>query len=54
MMWSPPLKKVIKKIPLIAKLTPAAPDIGLIAKACEDGGADAICAINTAGPGYDH
>jgi dihydroorotate dehydrogenase (NAD+) catalytic subunit len=38
-------------VPLIAKLTPAAPDIGKIAKACEDAGADAICAINTAGPG---
>ena len=45
------VKKVIGSIPLIAKLTPAAPDIGAIAKACEDGGADAICAINTAGPG---
>ena len=44
------VKKVID-VPLIAKLTPAAPDIGAIAKACEDGGADAICAINTAGPG---
>ena len=43
------VKKVIGNIPLIAKLTPAAPDIGAIAKACEDGGADAICAINTAG-----
>jgi len=45
------VKKVIGSIPLIAKLTPAAPDIGAIAKACEEGGADAICAINTAGPG---
>ncbi|MCG8615841.1 MAG: dihydroorotate dehydrogenase [Desulfobacterales bacterium] len=44
------VKKVID-VPLIAKLTPAAPDIGGIAKACEEGGADAICAINTAGPG---
>lgn len=44
------VKKVIH-VPLIAKLTPAAPDIGAIAKACEDAGADAICAINTAGPG---
>ncbi len=44
------VKKVID-VPLIAKLTPAAPDIGAIAKACEEGGADAICAINTAGPG---
>nr|WP_320016090.1 dihydroorotate dehydrogenase [uncultured Desulfobacter sp.] len=44
------VKKVID-VPLIAKLTPAAPDIAGIAKACEDAGADAICAINTAGPG---
>jgi dihydroorotate dehydrogenase (NAD+) catalytic subunit len=44
------VKRVIS-VPLIAKLTPAAPDIGKIAKACEDAGADAICAINTAGPG---
>ncbi|WP_320043277.1 dihydroorotate dehydrogenase [uncultured Desulfobacter sp.] len=44
------VKKAID-VPLIAKLTPAAPDIAAIAKACEDAGADAICAINTAGPG---
>jgi dihydroorotate dehydrogenase (NAD+) catalytic subunit len=44
------VKNVIS-VPLIAKLTPAAPDIGKIAKVCEDAGADAICAINTAGPG---
>ncbi|WP_022665455.1 dihydroorotate dehydrogenase [Desulfospira joergensenii] len=44
------VKKVID-VPLIAKLTPQAPDIGKIAKACEDAGADAICAVNTAGPG---
>lgn len=44
------VKKVID-LPLIAKLTPQAPDIAKIAKACEDAGADAICAINTAGPG---
>ena len=44
------VKKVID-VPLIAKLTPAAPNIAEIAKACEDAGADAICAINTAGPG---
>lgn len=44
------VKKVIT-VPLIAKLTPQALDIGEIAKACEDAGADAICAINTAGPG---
>lgn len=44
------VKKVID-VPLIAKLTPQALDIGQIARACEDAGADAICAINTAGPG---
>jgi dihydroorotate dehydrogenase (NAD+) catalytic subunit len=44
------VKRVID-VPLIAKLTPQAPDIGGIARACEDSGADAICAINTAGPG---
>lgn len=43
--------KHVISVPLIAKLTPAAPDIGKIAKVCEDAGADAICAINTAGPG---
>jgi dihydroorotate dehydrogenase (NAD+) catalytic subunit len=36
---------------LIAKLSPNFPNIGLIAKACEDAGADAISAINTVGPG---
>ena len=44
------VRKVIN-VPLIAKLTPQALDIGNIAKACEDAGADAICAINTLGPG---
>jgi dihydroorotate dehydrogenase (NAD+) catalytic subunit len=44
------VKKVIN-VPLIVKLTPQALDIAQIAKACEDAGADAICAINTAGPG---
>lgn len=44
------VKKVIS-VPLIAKLTPQALDIGEIAKACEDAGADAVCAINTVGPG---
>ena len=45
------VKKMINTTPLIAKLTPQALDIGEIAKACEDAGADAICAINTLGPG---
>ena len=44
------VKKVIN-VPLIVKLTPQALDIAGIAKACEDAGADAICAINTVGPG---
>ena len=44
------VKKVVS-VPLIVKLTPQAPDIADIAKACEDAGADALCAINTAGPG---
>jgi dihydroorotate dehydrogenase (NAD+) catalytic subunit len=44
------VKRVID-VPLIAKLTPQAPDIGDVARACEDAGADAVCAINTAGPG---
>ncbi len=43
--------KKVSRVPVIAKLTPQAPDIGRIAKACEDAGADAICAINTLGPG---
>jgi dihydroorotate dehydrogenase (NAD+) catalytic subunit len=44
------VKKVIN-VPLIAKLTPQAPDIAEVARGCEDAGADAICAINTLGPG---
>lgn len=44
------VKKVVK-VPLIVKLTPQALDIGEVARACEDAGADAICAINTVGPG---
>ncbi len=38
-------------IPVVAKLTPNVDNIGEIAKAAVDGGADAICAINTVGPG---
>lgn len=41
------VKKEIGKIPLIAKLTPQALNIAEIALACEQAGADAICAINT-------
>jgi len=41
------VKKEIGSIPLIAKLTPQAYNIAGIAAACEEAGADAICAINT-------
>ena len=43
------LKKVRKRcaFPLIAKLSPQVTDITLIAKACEDGGADAVSLINS-------
>jgi dihydroorotate dehydrogenase (NAD+) catalytic subunit len=43
------LKNVRKRcaFPLIAKLSPQVTDITLIAKACEDGGADAISLINS-------
>lgn len=43
--------RTITSLPLIAKLSPNFPNIGLIAKACEDAGADGITAINTVGPG---
>jgi len=39
-------------IPVIPKLTPNTPDIGEIARAAEQAGADGFCAINTVGPGY--
>lgn len=35
------------ELPLIAKLTPAAPDVRGVARAVEDAGADAIAAVNT-------
>lgn len=44
------IKKVTKK-PVSAKLSPNVQNIGMIAKAAEEGGADAISAINTVGPG---
>ena len=44
------VRQVVKK-PLIVKLTPNTQHIGQIAKTCEDEGADALCAINTVGPG---
>lgn len=39
-------------IPVIPKLTPNVPNIGEIAAAAAEGGADALCAINTVGPAY--
>lgn len=44
--------KAVVDIPVIPKLTPNTPNIGEIAKAAAAGGADAICAINTVGPGF--
>jgi dihydroorotate dehydrogenase (NAD+) catalytic subunit len=44
--------KAVVDIPVIPKLTPNTPDIGEIARAAVDGGADGLCAINTVGPGY--
>ncbi|MCZ6618913.1 MAG: tRNA-dihydrouridine synthase [Gammaproteobacteria bacterium] len=40
------------EIPVIPKLTPNTSDIGKIAEAAVAGGASALCAINTVGPGY--
>jgi dihydroorotate dehydrogenase (NAD+) catalytic subunit len=45
------VKNVSGKIPVMPKLTPQANEIGKIAKACEEAGADAITAINSLGPG---
>ena len=39
-------------IPVIPKLTPNVDDITVIGRAALEGGAAALCAINTAGPGY--
>ena len=44
--------KAAVEIPIVPKLTPNTPNIGDIAAAAAAGGADAICAINTVGPGY--
>ncbi|MFC1741978.1 tRNA-dihydrouridine synthase [Nanoarchaeota archaeon] len=44
--------KAAVKIPIIPKLTPNTDNIAEIARAAVEGGADAICAINTVGPGY--
>lgn len=44
------VKKAVK-IPVIVKLSPNVNDIVVIARAAEAGGADALSAINTVGPG---
>lgn len=44
--------KAAVDVPVVPKLTPNADDIGIIAEAAVAGGADALCAINTVGPGY--
>jgi dihydropyrimidine dehydrogenase (NAD+) subunit PreA len=36
-------------IPVMAKMTPNVTDVGLVARSCVEGGADAISAINTVG-----
>lgn len=43
--------KAAVDIPVVPKLTPNTPDLAGIARAAAAGGADAICAINTVGPG---
>jgi dihydroorotate dehydrogenase (NAD+) catalytic subunit len=45
------VKKIVGKMPVIAKLSPNYPGIGEIARSCEAEGADGIVAINTVGPG---
>lgn len=46
------VKKIVgDKVKIIAKLTPNVSNISEVAKSCERGGADAISAINTVGPG---
>jgi len=45
------LDELESKIPMVVKLSPNVPNIGRIAKACADEGADGFCAINTVGPG---
>ncbi|MCO6449823.1 MAG: dihydroorotate dehydrogenase [Caldilineales bacterium] len=41
------VKQAVPDIPLIVKLAPNVPDIGRIAAAAVEAGADAICAVNT-------
>ena len=43
--------KGVSRLPVIAKLSPNVPDIAAISAAAERGGADALCLINTVGPG---
>jgi len=45
------VKKNAKNIPVSIKLGPHGPGVGRLAKTCQENGADAITAINTAGPG---
>lgn len=44
--------KAAVSIPVVPKLTPNTDNIAAIAKAAVNAGADALCAINTVGPGY--
>ncbi len=44
--------KAVVNVPVIPKLTPNTPNLGEITRAAIAAGADAICAINTVGPGY--
>ena len=44
--------KAAVDVPVVPKLTPNADNIGEIATAAVSAGADALCAINTVGPGY--
>ncbi len=45
------VKKQAGSIPVAIKLGPHGPGIGILARVCEQNGADAITAINTVGPG---
>ncbi len=45
------VNKIAGKIKVMPKLTPQANNIAEIARSCEKAGANAICAINTLGPG---
>ncbi len=39
------------ELPLLVKLSPNTPEIGMVARAAEEAGADGITAVNTLGPG---